>query len=131
MSAIQVRAFHRQGGDIMPIADALWTQFVAGNAPLPEVMLHGVSGTPSAQRVDVLLVTARDGECELIEALSLRVDSHGYLQRMYLALEELAPVSGVLDARRPFLERYLRHAHRWKPTADQFTKAIAAVASPG
>lgn len=130
MSAIQVRAFHRQGGDIVPINDALWTQFIAGNAPLPKVMLCGGS-TQSVQRVDVLLVTARDGACELIEALSLRVDSHGYIQRIYLTFDEFAPGPGVLDARRPFLERYLRHAHRWTPTADQFSKAIAATAIPG
>jgi len=126
MSAIQIRAFHRHGDDMVPIAEALWTQFVAGAAPLPESMRQARSPAQGVRRVDVLLVTSRDGECELIEPVSLRVDAHGYLLRMYLQIDEFAPRPGVLDARRPFLERYLRHAHRWSPTAEQFSKAIAS-----
>jgi hypothetical protein len=134
MTATQIRVFRRQGDDLETVPERLWHAFVNGDAPFPGQSRAGAA--TGSGRLDILLITHRDGECVLAEPLSLRLDDHGYLQRMYVPADALppqagVPQSGVFDARLPFLKRYLRHAHHWSPTPAQVAKAVAASTRSG
>ncbi len=113
MAGYQVHVFRRCGDDVLLIDERTWEAFVSGSLPMSGI------GT----RLDVLIITCRDGTCELADPVSLRLDRHGYLERLDLGLLATPLDNGVLDARWPFIERYLRHAHRWAPTAGQLAKA--------
>ena len=94
-----------------------WDAFCNGQAPLPV--------DAAAAKVDVLLVTMRDGVCELVEPVSLHVDANGYLQRLRVRFEQLPRQPRLRDARTVFLDRYLRHANHWSPSDAQIEKALA------
>ena len=113
MAGYQVHVFRRYGDDMLLIDERTWDAFVRGSLPMPGI----------GARLDVLIITSRDGTCELADPVSLRLDRHGYLERLDLGLPAMPLDNGVLDARWPFIERYLRHAHRWVPTPGQLAKA--------
>ncbi len=125
MPSTEVRAFRRQGSSLVLLNETQWNAFCSGSVPWSAIEAASSSAAPLDNRLDVLLITCRDGECVLAEPLSLRIDHHGYLQRMYLPLDALPARAGLVDARLPFLKRYLRHAHHWSPTPEQLANAIA------
>jgi hypothetical protein len=118
MPALRIEVFRRSGDDLVAIAPPDWEAFCAGQAPLP---------APEAARrkVDLLLVTSRDGLCELIEPISVHVDGCGYLQRLHVRLDTLPSETNVRDARHAFLGRYLRHANHWSVTETHIAQALA------
>ena len=121
MTAVHVHVFRRVYDDVEPLATARWDAFCAGQAPL--------SVEPAVAKVEVLLITTRDGVCELVEPISLNVDASGYLQRLHVRFEQLPRDPGLHDARNAFLDRYLRHANHWSPSALQIEKALAYCAA--
>ena len=121
MPAVHVHVFRRIHDDVECVAASRWEAFCAGQAPLS-------AGSP-ATKVEVLLITTRDGVCELVEPVSLHVDANGYLQRLHVRFEQLPRQPGLHDARNAFLDRYLRHANHWVPTQAQIEKALAYCAA--
>jgi hypothetical protein len=121
MRALQIEVFRREGDDIVPIDRAAWEAFRSGQAPLPrcETLAH--------TKVDLLIVTTRDGVCELVEPISVHIDDHGYLQRLHVHFDALP--DSVLDARTAFVSRYLRHANHWAVSALHVEKALAHLAA--
>jgi hypothetical protein len=118
MAALKIEVFYRSGDDLIAVDPARWESFVSGQAPL-------VDAGDGRGKVDLLLVTSRDGVCDLLEPVSVHVDGNGYLQRVHLRFDSLPRQPGVLDARGAFLGRYLRHANHWVVSERQIAKALA------
>jgi len=117
MAALHIEVFRRQGDDIVPLDRAVWESFRSGQAPLP----HHAS--VQSTKLDLLIVTTRDGVCELVEPISVHVDGHGYLQRLHVQFDALPDT--VHDARNAFVTRYLRHANQWALSPVHLEKALA------
>ena len=116
---VRVRVFRRVYDDVEPLPTSQWEAFHAGKAPL------SVGASASRAKVELLLITTRDGVCELVEPISLDVDANGYLQRLHVRFEQLPREPHVRDARSAFLDRYLRHANHWLPSPAQIEKAVS------
>ena len=127
MPAVHVHVFRRIFDEVEPLASERWEAFCAGQAPLP--IETGATGATGGAKVEVLLITTRDGVCELVEPVSLHVDANGFLQRLHVRFEQLPRQPGLHDARNAFLDRYLRHANHWAPTPAQIEKALAYCAA--
>ena len=123
MTSVRTIALQRVAPNrVSLIAPDVWERFSHGGAPL----LCG------RRKLDVLLVTVRDGVCEEIDPISLDVDENGYLVRLDVELKPLPQHPTLFDARGAFLARYLRHAHHWRPTPQLIDQALALAApSPG
>jgi len=125
MGAVEVQVFRRCGEALLRVDDAAWDAFRTGQAPAP-----GVDGS-AARKIDLLLITTRDGRCELAEPISLDLDANGYLQRLHVRFDALPRGPRVLDARHAFLGRYLQHANHWAVTERQLTSALSQCAADG
>ena len=117
MSSVQVLVYRFDRDLLEPVAHDSWEAFRRGVAPL-------ASDAAAAGKVCLLLLTLRDGACELIEPVSLDVDEHGYLRRLHVSFAPL-PDARVLDARSVFLARYLNHAHQCEPSPEIVERALA------
>ena len=115
MNSVQTIALQRIAPDhVCVIAPQTWEQFCRGGTPL----------LPGDRKIDLLLLTLRDGVCEEIDPITLSLDENGYLMRFDLQLQPLPKHPGLLDARSAFLGRYLKHAHQWKPSAHVIDQAL-------
>jgi len=118
VSSVQTIALQRVDlNHVSVIAPTLWDQFVRGGTPL----------LPGDRKIDLLLLTLRDGVCEEIDPITLALDENGYLMRLDVRMRPLPRDPAVLDARNAFLGRYLKHAHHWKPSAELIDQALALV----
>jgi hypothetical protein len=120
MAGLCIEVFRRHGDEVVPVDGAAWEAFRSGQAPL------ATDAALQTTRVDLLLVTTRDGLCELVEPISVLVDAHGYLKRLHVQFDALPAT--VLDARTAFVSRYLRHAHHWPVSPAHVEKALALLA---
>ena len=99
MTAVQTIALQRIGADhVSVIAPQTWEQFCRGGTPL----------LPGDRKIDLLLLTLRDGVCEEIDPITLALDENGYLMRFDLQLRPLPKHPALLDARSAFVGRYLK-----------------------
>ncbi len=115
MVSVETIALQRiEPGRVALIHPIDWERFRRGAAPL----LHG------DRKVDLLLLTLRDGVCEEIDPITLDLDENGYLVRIDVGMRPLPRHPAVLDARGAFLGRYLQHANQWKPTAQLIDQAL-------
>ncbi len=120
MNSIQTIALQRIAPDhVSVIAPQTWEQFCRGGAPL----------LPGDRKIDLLLLTLRDGVCEEIEPITLALDENGYLMRFDLRFRPLPKHPAVFDARNAFVGRYLKHAHYWRPSAQLIDRALALARS--
>lgn len=88
-----------------------WNAFERGDQPI--VPINNRESARSRQ-IKFLLMTIRDGICELAEPLCVDVDQFGFVQRRALnlrLLEDHGP--SIVDGRHRFMLRYLNHAHQW------------------
>jgi hypothetical protein len=116
MSSYQTVVFRRADGDrLTPIPAAVWERFACGAQPLPAA---------NERRIDLLLLTLRDGVCAEVDAISLDLDENGYRVRLDVQLDPLPTGVRVLDARNAFMRRYLAHAHQWRPSAALLQSAL-------
>ncbi len=116
MNAVQTIALQRIGADhVSVIAPQTWEQFCRGGTPL----------LPGDRKIDLLLLTLRDGVCEEIDPITLALDENGYLMRFDLQLRPLPKHPALLDARSAFVGRYLKHTHYWKPSPELIDQALA------
>ena len=80
MSSVQTIALQRIApGHVSVIAPQTWEQFCRGGTPL----------LPGDRKIDLLLLTLRDGVCEEIDPITLALDENGYLMRFDLQLRPL------------------------------------------
>ena len=115
MSVYQTVVFRRDAADRLQLIPAhLWERFASGAAPW---------SAGSERRVDLLLLTLRDGICTEADAISLELDENGYRVRLDVSMDPL-PGAGVLDARVAFMQRYFAHAHQWRPSAALLHTAL-------
>jgi hypothetical protein len=116
VSSVQTIALQRvDPNHVAVIAPDTWDQFVRGGTPL----------LPGDRKIDLLLLTLRDGVCEEIDPITLALDENGYLMRLDVRMRPLPRDPSVFDARSVFLGRYLKHAHHWKPTAELIDQALS------
>ncbi len=127
MNSVRILALQRVTPDHLSlIAPRVWEQFSRGGAPL------GVSeGTARERRIEVLLLTLRDGVCEEIDPILVDVDENGYLVRWDVQLRPLPRHPALFDARGVFLRRYLHHARQWQPTQQLIDQALALAGRSG
>jgi hypothetical protein len=112
MNSFQTIVFQRVARhELALIAPGDWERFSSGGAPL----------LPGSRKIDLLLLTLREGICEEADPITLDLDENGYLVRIDVRLRPLPRQPGVLDARSAFMRRYLKHAHHWQPS-DQMLK---------
>jgi hypothetical protein len=118
MDGFHIKVFqHTSIGGLASIEPDRWEAFRVGAGPL-EV-------TPKRRgRIDLLLLSVRNDVCELIDAISLRVDDNGYLCRLDVALRPLPASATVRDARQQFVGRYLDHANHWRPSETVVRRAL-------
>ena len=122
MASVRTLALQRVGMNrVSMIAAGAWDQFIRGTAPLQV----------GRRKVDVLLLTLRDGICEEIDPITLDLDENGYLMRLDLQLRPLPDHPALVDARHVFLARYLKHAHQWRPTPQLIDQALALAGRSG
>ena len=115
MNSVQTIALQRIAPDhVSVIAPQTWEQFCRGGTPL----------LPGDRKIDLLLLTLRDGVCEEIDPITLALDENGYLMRFDLQLQPLPKHPALLDARSAFVGRYMKHAHQWKPSAHLIDQAL-------
>lgn len=116
MNSVQTIALQRIAADhVAVIAPQTWEQFCRGGTPL----------LPGDRKIDLLLLTLRDGVCEEIDPITLSLDENGYLMRFDMQLQPLPKHPALLDARSAFVGRYMKHAHQWKPSARLIDQALA------
>jgi hypothetical protein len=116
MSIYQTVVFQRIGAErLVLLPAAVWERFARGAQPLPG---------DGERRIDLLLLTLRDGVCDEVDAISLDLDENGYRVRLDVQLDPLPSRAGVLDARNAFMRRYLAHAHQWRPSAELLQSAL-------
>ncbi len=73
VSSVETIALQRVAlNHVSVIAPDTWEQFVRGGAPL----------LPGDRKIDLLLLTLRDGVCEEIDPITLALDENGYLVRL-------------------------------------------------
>ena len=116
MASVETLVYRVLGDRLIRVESERWDSFCRGAEPLDIATRKG--------RLNVLLLKLRDAACEVIEAIALDVDEHGYLRRLHVAFDPL-PSARVLDARSAFLGRYLRHAYRWEPSGALIERALA------
>jgi hypothetical protein len=115
MASVETVVFQRIAPALIALIQAGdWERFRRGAAPLP----------PGNRRVDLLLLTLRDGVCEEIDPITLDLDANGYLMRIDVGMQPLPEHPALLDARGAFLGRYLQHANHWKPSAQLIDQAL-------
>lgn len=115
MVPVETMALQRiEPGRVALIHPTDWDRFRRGAAPLP----------PGNRKVDLLLLTLRDGVCEEIDPITLDLDENGYLVRIDIGMQPLPRHPALLDARGAFLGRYLQHANHWKPSAQLIDQAL-------
>lgn len=102
---------------LIPSAD--WERFAAGSAPL----------APGRRKIDLLLLTLRDGACDEADPITLDLDENGYLVRIDVRVGPLPRHPGLLDARSAFIRRYLKHAHHWQPSDQLIRHALELVSA--
>ncbi len=118
MNSVQILVFQRTARDALAIvANHLWERFANGGAPLEG--RHG--------RVDLLVLTVRNGICEEADPITLDLDANGYLVRREFRLRPLPAHPALFDARRIFIRRYLKHAAHWQPSEQLLEHALAQV----
>jgi hypothetical protein len=116
MTSVHTVALQRiEPGRVCVIKTADWEQFCRGGAPL----------LPGDRRIDLLLLTLRNGVCEEIDPITLDLDKNGYLIRIDVGLRPLPRHPTILDARGAFIGRYLNHAHHWQPSEQLIDQALA------
>jgi hypothetical protein len=116
MSSVRTIALRRiDANHVSMIEPDDWDQFIRGAAPL----------RCERRKVDLLLLTMRDGVCEEIDPISVDLDEHGYLMRLDTRLRPLPDTPALIDARHAFLARYMKHAHQWHPTPQLIDQALA------
>ena len=115
--ALQRIGVHR----VSMIAPGAWDQFIRGAAPL----------RCDRRKVDLLLLTVRDGVCEEIDPITVDLDENGYLMRLDASLRPLPDSPVLIDARPTFLARYMKHAHQWQPTPQLIDQALALAGRSG
>jgi hypothetical protein len=116
MSLHQTVVFQRGDADRLHLIPAdVWERFASGAQPLP---------VGSQRRIDLLLLTVRDGVCTEADAISLDLDENGYRVRLDVTMDPLPGAAGVFDARNAFMRRYLAHAHQWRPSAELLQSAL-------
>ena len=126
MHSVQTIALQRiDPNHVDLIASETWEQFCRGGTPLLRADLR--DNIRGKGRVDLLLMTLRDGVCEEIDAITLALDENGYLMRLDAGMRPLPQVPSLLDARNAFLRRYLKHAHHWRPSDDLINQALAII----
>jgi len=122
MTSVRTVALQRIGANrVSMIAPGVWDQFVRGAAPL----------RCEQRKVDLLLLTVRDGVCEEIDPISVDLDENGYLVRLDARLRPLPETPVLIDARHAFLARYMQHAHQWHPTPQLIDQALALAGRNG
>ena len=122
MTSVRTVALQRIGTNhVSMIAPGVWDQFIRGAAPLRREQC----------RVDLLLLTVRDGICEEIDPITVDLDEHGYLMRLDARLRPLPDTPVLIDARHAFLARYMKHAHQWHPTPQLIDQALALAGRSG
>ncbi len=90
MTAVQTIALQRIGANhVCLIAPETWEQFCRGGTPL----------LPGDRKIDLLLLTLRDGVCEEIDPITLALDENGYLMRLDAAVAAAATTSGACSMR--------------------------------
>jgi hypothetical protein len=118
MSSVQILVFQRTARDALAIiASDRWEQFANGAAPLEN----------RCGRVDLLVLTVRNGVCEEADPITVYLDANGYLLRSELRLRPLPRHPALFDARRIFIRRYMKHAHRWRPSEELLAQALHRV----
>ena len=118
MDGFHIKVYqHTAAGDLVYVDPERWEAFRVGTVPL--AVAPGSGG-----RVDLLLLSVRDDVCELVDAISLRVDDSGFLCRLDVALRPLPASATVRDARQRFVGRYLDHAGQWTPTETAVQRAL-------
>jgi hypothetical protein len=116
MNSVQTIALQRvDPNHVCVIAPETWEQFCRGGTPL----------LPGDRKIDLLLLTLRNGVCEEIDPITLALDENGYLMRFDMRMRPLPRHPAVLDARSAFVGRYMKHAHHWKPSAQLIDQALA------
>ncbi len=126
MHSVQTIALQRiDPNHVHVIAPETWEQFCRGGTPLVRANLR--DSLRSGGRVDLLLMTLRDGVCEEIDAITLALDENGYLMRLDAGLRPLPRHPSLLDARSAFVRRYLKHAHHWRPSDELINQALALI----
>jgi len=122
VASVRTVALQRVGANhVSMIAPDVWDQFIHGAAPL----------RCEQRKVDLLLLTVRDGVCEEIDPISVDLDEHGYLMRLDGRLRPLPDTPVLIDARHAFLARYMKHAHQWQPTPQLIDQALALAGRSG
>ena len=115
MASVETMALQRiEPGRVAVIDPIDWERFRRGAAPLRS----------RKRKVDLLLLTLRDGVCEEIDPITLDLDENGYLMRIDVGMQPLPRHPAVFDARGAFLGRYLQHANQWKPSAQLIDQAL-------
>jgi hypothetical protein len=116
MTSVRTVALQRIGAEhVSMIAPDVWEQFIRGATPL----------RCEHRKVDLLLLTVRDGVCEEIDPITVDLDENGYLMRLDARLRPLPETPVLIDARHAFLARYMKHAHQWRPTPQLIDQALA------
>ena len=96
MSSVETIALQRiEPGRVSLIQPTDWERFCRGGAPL----LQG------DRKVDLLLLTLRDGVCEEIDPITLDLDENGYLVRIDVNMQPLPLHPTLLDARGAFWQK--------------------------
>lgn len=120
MATIQMIVFERIAPDgLAMIAAADWERFAAGGAPL----------LPGNRKIDLLLLTLREGVCEEADPITLDLDENGYLVRIDVRVGPLPHHPGLFDARSAFIGRYLKHAHHWRPSERLIRRALDLIST--
>jgi hypothetical protein len=120
MAAIQTIVFERIPPDGLALIEAAdWERFAAGGAPL----------VPGKRKIDLLLLTLREGVCEEADPITLDLDDNGYLVRIDVRMQPLPQHPSVLDARSAFIGRYLKHSHQWRPSERLIRRALDIISS--
>lgn len=120
MSAIQTIVFERVRPDgLVIIETAEWERFAAGGTPL----------LPGSRKIDLLLLTLREGICEEADPITLDLDENGYLVRIDVHMRPLPRHPALLDARSAFIGRYLKHAHHWQPSERLIRHALDLISA--
>ena len=105
MSHAEVHVFLATEYGLHRVSPEQWSAFENGEQPIDAA---------ETDQVKLLLLTIRDGICELVEPLCVNVDAHGFVDRREHALRPLTAATSVVDGRERFINRYLNHAHQWR-----------------
>jgi hypothetical protein len=118
MTSVQMIVFHRVAPDrLAMMLPTDWERFASGGAPL----------LPGSRKIDLLLLTLRDGICDEADPITLDLDENGYIVRIDVRIRPLPQHPGLFDARRAFIGRYLKHAHHWQPSEALIEHALGLI----